>query len=158
MSDGLTFNISGHEDLLKEVRKMDDRAQKRIVLKTLRAIGRVMVKEAKTRVPVGDLSDGFHQRGNLRRSIGVKALTRLGDGNIAVLVGPRVGGGRLGSGYHGIMVEKGTKPHTVNMKKRGFKYTHKGSKAQKYLEVAFKAAEKQAEAELIKVMEKILYG
>lgn len=156
MSDGISLHLEA-EDLLREVRKMERRVQKRILLRVLRRVGRIMVIEAKKRAPVGELNDGFHEKGNLRRSIGMKSLTRLGLDNLAVLVGPRVRGGRNAKGYHGAMVEKGTKPHLIKTKSQRF-YKHKGSKAQNYLEMAFIITKTIAEQEYRKALEDILYG
>lgn len=158
MSDGISFHIEGVEDLLKEIRKLEERAQKRFLLKGLRAIGKQMVKHAKQNAPVGELNDGFHEKGNLRRSIGMKNLTRLGVHNIAVLVGPRVRGGKYARGYHGIMVEKGTKAHAIAMRRSKKSYKHRGAKSQEFLQKAYEAIEPIAEQEFEKMLRKILYG
>ena len=154
----MSFKVEGMDDLLKEVGKLEDRAQKRIILKGLTAIGKLLVKEAKQRAPVGELDDGFHAKGNLRRSIAIKKLTRLGIDDVAVLVGPRVKGGRNASGSHGNLIEKGTKAHSIAKKRSKKSYKHKGSRKQAFLKASYKAMESQANIEMIKILEKVLYG
>ncbi|MBL4621019.1 MAG: HK97 gp10 family phage protein [Immundisolibacteraceae bacterium] len=158
MSDGISFHIEGVEDLLKEIRKLEGRAQKRFLFRGLRAIGKQMVKHAKQNAPVGELNDGFHEKGNLRRSIGMKNLTRLGSYSVAVLVGPRVRGGKYAKGYHGIMVEKGTKAHAIAKRRSKKAYKHKGAKSQEFLKKAYEEVELIAQQEFEKMLRKILYG
>lgn len=63
MPDGLQVKIEGMEELDKALRRLPDRVQKRVLKTALRAGARVIVKDAKNRVPVDS--------GTLKKSIKV---------------------------------------------------------------------------------------
>lgn len=99
MSDGFDFKLEGFDELDKALAKLDNRVQKRISLKALRAGAKIIAKQAKDNVPVNT--------GNLRKSIGTFAAKRKAFFK-EVLIGTRSGKKRKNDGFYGRFVELGT--------------------------------------------------
>ena len=90
-------------DLLRQLNKLPEKMQNRIIKGAVRASAKPIVQEAKRLVPV--------RTGNLKKSIGVSS--RRGSKTVVrVSVSPRRGGKH--DGYYGMWIEFGTKkmqPH-----------------------------------------------
>lgn len=161
MTDKFTLRLDGLDELLRELDKLEARFQKRNLMKALAHAGRLMRKAAREEAPVldRDKQDDVHTPGDLRRSIAVKKLTRLGLHSAAVVVGPRLGGrDRNSRGSHGHLVEKGTKAHAIKLKRKKGRWQHPGSEANPFMRRAFERTKSEAEKMVIKKLEEMLYG
>ena len=82
MAPSVNFAIQGQEELLRNVRKLEKKVQKRIIRKALGKVARAVVKDARALVP--------RETGLLRESLG--SVIRFGKktGEAFAVIGPRV--------------------------------------------------------------------
>jgi len=85
------------EEIVMNLEKLEKKIQRKFVRKAMREGAKVLLNEARARVPV--------RTGNLKKSLGIN--TRTKKGNIEMYVSPRKGGKY--DGYYGLFVELGTK-------------------------------------------------
>lgn len=85
------------EEIVMNLEKLEKKIQKKFVRKAMREGAKVLLNEARARVPV--------RTENLKKSLGIN--TRTKKGNIEMYVSPRKGGKY--DGYYGLFVELGTK-------------------------------------------------
>jgi len=76
MAEGMTIQIEGMKELDDRLQKLQRKAQKKVLRKALAAGGRVIVKDAKKRAPVGK----GKKAGKLKKAISAKATVRSGGG------------------------------------------------------------------------------
>lgn len=135
MSNLANTRITGMADLTTLFKVLPDKIDRRVLRAVSRKGGRVVVKEARKKTPVGDT-------GNLKRSIQV--ITPKKKANAYVLVGANVKGGARGMGYHAHFLAEGT------AKRRTDKGANRGKmKAQgNWISEAAQSVQKQTFAEM----------
>lgn len=122
-------------DLLKNLEKVPEKVQKRILRGAVRASAKPIVQEARRLVPTSS--------GNLRKSIGV-TMGRIRNGVLTAKISPRTGGKH--DGFYGRFVEIGT----AKMSPKPFlrpAFERKGEESIKYFKEYMK---KRLEKELAK--------
>lgn len=88
------MNVS---EIVMELEKLEKKIQKKLVRKAMREGAKVLLEEARARVPV--------RTGNLKKSLGIN--TRTKKGNVIMYVSPRRGKGVKYDGFYGQYVELG---------------------------------------------------
>jgi len=85
------------EEIVMNLEKLEEKIQKKLVRKAMRAGAKVLLEEAKARVPV--------KTGNLKKSLGINSRTK--KGNIVMYISPREGKSAKYDGFYGRFVELG---------------------------------------------------
>lgn len=91
MGFAIRANLAGIQDVMRELRAVEVKVQKRILKKALRAAGTPMLKTAKALCPVS--TEPLNPwKGLLKKSLGIKfAKDKSGGADIALLIVPRYG-------------------------------------------------------------------
>ncbi len=76
MADGVTIQLSGINDIIRALRKLSDKVEKKIARKAVRAGTKLIAAEIKTRAP--------QDTGILKRSVSVRAARRRRRGVISM--------------------------------------------------------------------------
>lgn len=110
MSAALSINVNGEREIVRALRKLDDRLVRRVMRKAVRAGANPIVRTARQNVP--------RSTGLLRKSLGTKVKT-YNNGTIVAIIGPRTGFKQLVNGKprnptkYAHLVEFGTKAHLI---------------------------------------------
>lgn len=94
----MDIEIKGVDELLRKLRQLPEKVQKRVVVGAVRAAAKPLIKEARAKVPV--------DTGNLKKSIGVTKRRSKNKNIIHFSISPRKGGKY--NGFYGHFVEFGT--------------------------------------------------
>jgi HK97 gp10 family phage protein len=99
MSIDVDVKFEGFDELSRNLSEFSKRVERNIVMQGLRAGGRVIVVEARMRVPV--------RSGRLKKSMGMKANRDYGGP--AISIGPRSGKKEKYDAWYSHLIEFGTK-------------------------------------------------
>ena len=112
----MSIKVEGMQELLRKLKQLDTRSGRKVLRKGTNAAAKPLVRAVKSAAPVGPTK-------NLRRSIGKKSKFYRTSTTDVAIIGPRIGTSKDYRGYHGHLVEEGTKERTVKdwmgLKKRG---------------------------------------
>jgi len=131
------IEIKGIDELLKNLRKLPERVQNRVVVGAIRASAKPLISEARARVPVNT--------GNLKKSIGVTKRRSKNKNIIHFSVSPRKGGKY--NGFYGHFLEFGTS----KMSARPFLRPAFEAKGEETIEAAKQYMAKRIDKELSKL-------
>ena len=99
---GANFKLIGDQQLLAQLKRMEQATTQQVIEKSFRTAARPLVEKAKANAPMGET-------GNLKKSIGIfasRSQDRRSRIKAGLWVGPRIRGGF--KGYHAHLVEFGT--------------------------------------------------
>jgi len=112
------FTMQGLDELLRKLQKLDTRTGRKVLRKGTRAASTPMQKAVRNAAPVGPT-------GNLKKSIERRYKFYRNSTTDVCVVGPRIDMKEGKGGYHGHLVEEGTKERTVKdwmgLAKRGLR-------------------------------------
>lgn len=116
MADLIGVDIKGLAELERDLLKLGDKMAKSVTRKAMSKARKVVVKEARNRVPV--------RHGALKKSIGAKRITRSRTQSLTDIIGARsrpstVNGKKVNPAMYAHLVEFGTKPHAIKPKGGG---------------------------------------
>jgi len=148
----MTTRVSGIKPLLKRLKQLPDRAQRRVLRPAVTKAATPIVKAARRLAPkgTGQTPDG-RDRPHLGKSI-TKTRAKLyrKTGTVLVVIGPE-----KNKAPHDRLVHDGTKPHSIVLTQplqlgrvtlpAGFVIRHPGAKAQPFLEQAVDATQSQSQ-------------
>lgn len=153
MSAGI--QVHGLKELDKALKQIGPRAAKNALRASIRAAGRVVVKDARRRLPP--------QYDTLKRSLFVKVNRQRDPFSITAQVGPTTGRSAKYDGWYAHLVEFGVDPHEITVKNRkvlvdystvyGKKVQHPGVPAKPFLTPAFE----QNKQEIVEAQRKKLW-
>lgn len=120
-AEGVTVKITGLAELKRAFNGLPDKLRNKVLVKALRAGGRVVQKAARQAVPILAEPGPYRTKGLLRRKLSVrvsKSSKRAGDVGVFVNVKPLKGGGAKNKldPYYWRFVAFGTKAHTIKPK------------------------------------------
>lgn len=145
--------VTGIKPLLKRLRQLPDRAQRRVLRPAVTKASTPIVKAARRLAPKGTgLTPSGRDRPHLGKTI-TKTRAKLyhKTGTVMVVIGPE-----KGQAPHSHLVHDGTQPHAIVLTKplslgrvtlpAGFVIRHPGAKAQPFLADAVDATRAQSQA------------
>lgn len=153
MSRFTTTRISGMKPLLKRLKQLPDRAQRRVLRPAVTKAATPIVKAARKLAPKGTgLSADGSARPHLGKSITkTRAKVSPRTGNVLVVLGPE-----KNKAPHDHLVHEGTKPHSIALTKplqlgrvilpAGFVIRHPGGKSQPFLTEAVDQTRNKSQA------------
>ncbi len=148
--NGVDFELAGFDQVNKLFKTLPAKLEKRVLMGALRAAGRVIIKDARTRIP--------DRSGRLSKALGTKTASKRQGATLQVGVIDR---GKGADAFYAHLVEFGTKAHTIPYRKKSGKLSrnkkalsfggktvervaHPGSKAHPFLRPAFDATHEAA--------------
>jgi len=100
-----TADIKGLKELNKNLKRLDSRSTKNVLRAALRAGGRVVVKEARNKLP--------SEYDTLQRALTLKLQRQRSPVEMKLNVGLTMGSGARYDGWYGHIVEFGAAPHDI---------------------------------------------
>lgn len=145
-------NITGMKSLLKALKVLPEKSQKKVIKSAVSKASTPVVKAAKKLVRLGTgLKPNGTQREHLRNTITKTSAKIYKNGTVMVVAGPK-----SKAAPHAFLVDLGTKPHLIKLSKpwgrlpAGFTIQHPGAKAQHYMSRAADATRAVAQAAMEK--------
>jgi HK97 gp10 family phage protein len=145
--------IEGLKPLLRRLKQLPDRTQRRVLRPAVTKAATPVVKAARKRAPKGTgLTADGRERPHLGRSI-TKTRAKLSrkTGNVLVMIGPE-----KDKAPHDHLVHEGTEPHSIVLTKPlqlgrvtlppGFVIRHPGARSQPFLSEALDATRTQSQS------------
>lgn len=147
-----TVQITGIKPLLKALKVLPEKVQKKVLKSATAKAATPVVKAAKklVRLGTGRNPDGS-QREHLRKTISKTSPKIYKNGTVMVVAGPKAK-----AAPHAFLVDLGTKPHLIVLGKpwrklpAGFVIHHPGAKAQHFMDRAIDAVGAQSQAAMEK--------
>lgn len=152
MAQAATFRVTGLKPLLKRLKLLPDRIQRRVLRSAVTKAATPVLKDARRRAPVGaGISPDGSERTPLKKSlIKTRAKLRKKDGGVHVAIGPE-----RKKAPHDRLVHDGTQPHTITLSQplvlqnvvlpAGTEIQHPGAKSQPFLAEAVEAQRGKAQ-------------
>lgn len=152
MARNVTVKIKGLKPLLKALKQLPDKLQRKVLRPAVTKASTPVVKTAKRLAPVGaGLTPDGRERPNLKKTITkTRAKVAKKTGTVYVVVGPE-----RNKAPHSHLVHDGTAPHDITLSKplvlqntvlpAGTVIHHPGAKAQPFLADAVEATRSQCQ-------------
>ena len=149
---GKTVRVTGLKPLLKALKVLPEKAEKKVLKSAVSKAATPVVKFAKKLVRLGDgLNPDGTQREHLRNTITKTSAKIYKNGTVMVVAGPKAK-----AAPHAFLVDLGTKPHLITLTKpwgklpAGYVIHHPGAKAQHFMRRAGEAVGPQSQAAMEK--------
>lgn len=131
----IEYQIKGLDEISKTLSSLPLKMEARILRGAVRAAAKPVKTEAQAIVPV--------KSGRLKESLRVSTKSKRGQVSAKLVAGDK----KKGGAYYAMMVESGTKPHTIKARKKSLiiggifarSVEHPGAKASPFMAPAIKA-------------------